>query len=236
MAKKGNLTGNFETINELVRPERARKYKYLFLIVCEDENTEREYFEQFKAKIPEETIFLKAVGTGKDPKGVVQQAVKEKIELEAICGKEVDVTWVVFDKDDADLNEARRNRFKDAFDIGNENKFKFAFSNEVFELWLLLHLTDIDPNIPLPRANVYELLQSKIREHKGYENFNYKHGDSEVLNVIRQIGDEQEAFARAEALIQFHGSKDLLLCNPVTHVNKLVSELYEWVKYWSYHP
>lgn len=36
MAKKGKIHG-FETVNDIQRPSRIKKYQYLYLIVCEDE-------------------------------------------------------------------------------------------------------------------------------------------------------------------------------------------------------
>ncbi|HMZ32282.1 MAG TPA: RloB family protein, partial [Methanoregulaceae archaeon] len=53
--------------------------------------------------------------------------------------KEVDIVWVVFDKDSSDENETKIKRFEDAFTIAEKENFKVAYSNEVFELWLLLH-------------------------------------------------------------------------------------------------
>ena len=71
MAKKGKLK-EFQEKELEERPIRFKRYHYLFLIVCEDENTEPTYFEHFKNQIPEETIFLKPVGTGReDRKSVV---------------------------------------------------------------------------------------------------------------------------------------------------------------------
>ena len=52
MAKKGKLK-KFQAVEKEERPIRFRRYQYLFLIVCEDENTEPTYFENFKIKIPE---------------------------------------------------------------------------------------------------------------------------------------------------------------------------------------
>ena len=47
MAKKGNIK-KFATKETAERPVRFRRYKYLFLIVCEDEKTEPNYFEKYK--------------------------------------------------------------------------------------------------------------------------------------------------------------------------------------------
>jgi RloB-like protein len=99
------------------RPVRWRRYPHLFLIVCEDGKTEPYYFDVFKRHIPNETIFLKTVGTGKSSKGVVEQAVIEKKKLSELSNKNVDEVWTVFDKDDADLVPANLERFNDAFKV-----------------------------------------------------------------------------------------------------------------------
>lgn len=49
MARKGNLERRKATKEAIERPIRVKRYKHFFLIVCEDEKTEPEYFEQFVA-------------------------------------------------------------------------------------------------------------------------------------------------------------------------------------------
>jgi hypothetical protein len=51
MAKRGSLK-KFAKKEAKERPVRFRRYKYLFLIVCEDQKTEPAYFEEYVAKIP----------------------------------------------------------------------------------------------------------------------------------------------------------------------------------------
>ena len=79
------------------------------LIVCEDENTERVYFEQFHKLfndlLPSETVYIRAVGTGRNSLGVVNQAIIERNLLATEAGKKVDEVWAVFDKDDLDKVE-----------------------------------------------------------------------------------------------------------------------------------
>jgi len=143
MARKGKNKLKTSTRPEEKRILGFRRFDQLFLIVCEDENTEPTYFRQFSdllPDLPESTLFVRCVGTGLDPFGVVQRAVKERNLLAREAKREVDYTWAVFDKDDADENEA------------------------IFEVWLLLHLTDLSSASPIPRATIYEQLQIKIRE------------------------------------------------------------------------
>lgn len=215
------------------RPVRYRKYKYLFLIVCEDENTERMYFENFQKLIPKETLFLKAVGTGRDPKGVVEQSRKERDQLALMFKRGVDKVWAVFDKDDADENAAKIKRFNDAFSIAKGNEVYTGYSNEVFELWLLLHLTDIDSTIPLPRKEVYRLLEQNVRRHKGYADFEYHHGKSSILDAVATIGSQDKAFVRAQALLKKQHDVAPIDANPSTHVHLLVKDLLDWIAYFS---
>lgn len=233
MGRKGNVNRRKER-ETVERPERIRKYKYLFLIVCEDQNTEPSYFRSFKSRIPEETIFLKEVGAGRDPKGVVEQAVTERDALKERARKTVDTVWVVFDKDDADGNATKTQRYKDAFTIAGENNFKLAHSNEVFELWLLLHLTDVDPEIALPRHQIYSKLEALIKALPDHADFSYEHGNAAILTIIAKAGDEQAAMQRADALVEYHGKKDPILSNPVTHVQELLKDLYEWIDFYGW--
>jgi RloB-like protein len=233
MAKKGKVK-KFQDQESEERPVRFRLYQYLFLIVCEDENTEPLYFKNFKEQIPNETIYLRPVGTGRDAKGVVEQALKERDKLAIEAKREVDEVWAVFDKDDADENATKIQRFTDAFDIAEKNKIKAAYSNEVFELWLLLHLTDVDSTVALPRKTIYDLLQVHIRQNERYSTFQYKHGNGDILTIIQEIGNQQEAIRRAEALLHKHKENKPIHANPSTKVHLLVKGLLEWIIYFSY--
>ncbi|HEX9511932.1 MAG TPA: RloB family protein [Puia sp.] len=234
MARKGKLKSVSRDAEE--RPVRIKKYGYLFLIVCEDEKTERVYFEGFKEKIPNETIYLKAVGTGLDPKGVVERAIKERDLLSLEAKKDVDVVWVVFDKDDADKSPGKRTRYAEAFAIAQTSNLRTAYSNEVFEVWLLLHLIELDPEKPLPRKAVYDLIQENIRVNKEYALFEYVHGNTDVLDILKKIGDENKAIERATRLLEGQKDKDPINANPSTKVHWLVKELHEWIAYFSYVP
>lgn len=203
MAQRGKNNLRTDVAEFVDRPERISRYSQLFLIVCEDENTEPAYFNRIKEELPElpdETMFVKCVGTGRDQLGVVQQAIAERETLTKQAKKDVDYTWAVFDKDDADENDAKRKRFTDAFELAKEENISIALSNEVFEVWLLLHLTDISPEAPIPRANIYEQVHAKIRELEGKEDFTYVHGNAAIVAKIEALGDETAATERAKAL------------------------------------
>jgi hypothetical protein len=224
------------------RPLRSRRYKHLVLIVCEDQTTEPLYFETVFANVPVDTLYIRSVGTGRDPLGVAQQALveREKLAVEARLGmeprREVDDVWLVFDKDDADREAGKIIRFEQALALANAEKMKLAFSNEVFELWLLLHLTEVAATQSLPRAEVYARLGSALRQHPKLANFEYQHGvtkAADVVPAVLSVGDEASAHRRAAALLAAHGAKPLLETNPSTRVHHLMSSLRGWMYYYS---
>ena len=235
MAKKGKID-KFAIHETVERPERIKRYKYLFLIVCEDEKTEPLYFGKFKSKIPEDTLYLKTVGTGRDPKGVVNRAIEEKILLEGIANKEIDRVWVVFDKDSADENTKKIKNFHDAFKNAEVNKFKIAYSNEVFELWLLLHLKDINSDKAIPRNEVYSMLESQIQKTEKYKFYNYDHKkpDPKTIDIIFELGDLRLAIQRAKTLEVKMKDVEPINANPSTTVHWLIEELNEWIEFYSY--
>lgn len=232
MAKRGKIQRRerVKTKEFIQRPTRLRRYEYLFLIVCEDEKTEPFYFQQFQQLLPEKTLHLEVIGTGRDPKGVVEQAIIKRSEL--AIEKEADAIWIVFDKDDADENDTKISKFNMAFDIAKREKFKIAYSNEVFELWLLLHFVDINPTLALPRKVVYELLENEIQKHDNA--FIYEHGKPAIIEKISTFGDENKAMERAKSLVQFHRKRSPISSNPNTKVHLLVKELREWIAFYDW--
>lgn len=235
MAKRGTL--NKSKLREIEkRPIRWRKYPHLFLIVCEDGNTEPYYFRTFEKHIPEETIFLRAVGTGRSSKGVVEQAIVERKKLEEEANKNVDEVWVVFDKDDAEKIPANTIRFTDAFKIAQEENMSVAYSNEVFELWLLLHFNDVSSTNPIPRANIYASLETVIKSFETHKLFVYEHGKTEVIDTIIELGNEAKAIERAEKLLAEQKGKQPIDTNPSTTAHILVKRLRELIAWYSYSP
>ena len=237
MAKRGKV-GKFADKEPEERPIRFRRYEYLFLIVCEDEKTEPNYFERYKSKIPEETIFLKAVGCGRDPKGVVNRAIAERDKLATEAKKEVDIVWVVFDKDDADENPKKIENFEDAFLISEKEKIEVAYSNEVFELWLLLHFVKVDKDVPLPRNKIYEIFQAQIRKTDKYSTYEYNHQnpDPKTIDIVFEIGNVDLAMKRAKILLENQTNVKPIEANPSTRVHILIQQLLEWIEYYSYKP
>lgn len=233
MAKRGTI-GKKPLKDKDLRPIRWRKYPHLFLIVCEDQKTEPYYFQKFIKDFPNETVFLRAVGTGMSSLGVVEQSLIEKKKLEEESNKLVDEVWAVFDKDDADKSLGNAERFISAFAKAHEYKHNIAYSNEVFELWLLLHIADVSAQKPIPRLEIYNRLNTKIKQHSKYKDFEYQHGNTNIVKIINDIGNEAKASERAENLLKQHKETLPIDANPSTTMHVLVKRLRDLIWYYCY--
>lgn len=124
MAKRRNHKNS-----NLTRKTGVREIKQSFLIVCEGEKTEPDYFKAFRMT----TATVKAVGQAMNTMTLVNKAISIR---EADKHKKIryDQCWVVFDKDDFPAKD-----FNQAILFAEKNGFHVAYSNQAFEYWFLLH-------------------------------------------------------------------------------------------------
>lgn len=115
------------TAPSLERPVAELIEKPLILIVCEGENTEPSYFNQFRLS----SATVKSIGEGYNTISLVERTEVLKNE------NQYDQVWCVFDKDDFDDND-----FNTAIQKAETQDFKVAYSNQSFEYWLILHFDD----------------------------------------------------------------------------------------------
>ena len=195
------------TRNQLVR----------FLIVCEGECTEPNYFRELVKDKYSEVRSEEIFGEGRSTCALVKRAEEIKNELEYKRQLCFDRVWVVFDKDDF-------NDFNDAIYLAGKKKFMAGWSNEAFELWYLLHFMYLDTSIS--RADYISKIEKEIQKIEGYEDFLYKKNDTGIYTLLQNIGNEPLAKQRAAKLRDmFAGSQDFKNHKPCTCVDILVWEL-----------
>lgn len=124
---KEQLKAKRRTEPNLDRPVAELIEKPSILIVCEGENTEPSYFNQFRLS----SATIKSVGEGYNTTSLVKRAIQLASE------KQYDQVWCVFDKDDFAESD-----FNSAIQIAESQKFQVAYSNQSFEYWLILHFDD----------------------------------------------------------------------------------------------
>lgn len=238
MARRGKIN-KVKTKDEDVRPFRPRRYEMFMLIVCEDQNTEPYYFRQFGKLFPPDKVYFREIGTGKKPLGIVKQAIIERHNLSLGAKKSIDYVWVVFDKDDEGNNATTLASFNEAWTLAESEKIEIAFSNEVFELWLLLHFSDVSSANPISRADIYSSLGKEIASFNSHKSFVYDHKKSDapsVIGAVEKLGSETNAIERAEKLLVKQKGKKTIDANPSTTVHILVKRLRELVEWYSYSP
>lgn len=198
MARRNRPNPREERI--LRRVSSTRVVKKSFLIICEGENTEPDYFNAFRLT----SANIKAVGQGINTIGLVQKAITIK-EEEKRKGNAFDQYWVVFDKDDFPNND-----FNNAISLAQQNGFMVAYSNQAFELWFLLHFNLIQGplhrNQYLPKLN--NNLTFQYSKDKGVGNKMYnelKSKQSEAIKnaniILQQMQDVSPAQAESSTTV-----------------------------------
>ena len=183
--------------------------KKTFLIVCEGENTEPEYFNAFRLT----SATVKAVGKGLGTTSLVREAIAIRDEA-ARRGKTFDFCWVVFDKDDY-------NDFDEAIILAQENGFSVAYSNQAFELWFLLHFKAYRGALDMTRYG------SLLTKHLGVD-YSKRSGFAATLyNILKPLQDV--AIRNAKSLQDEMKDIKPSMAESSTRVHELVMQLNEFV-------
>ncbi len=192
--------------------------KKSFLIICEGENTEPEYFKS----IPVGNAIVESYGLGQSKTALVKSVLEVLKKDKEAREKEV---WVVFDMDiKEDQHSQQKEDYNRAIALAQSNNIQVAYSNDSFELWFLLH---------------YQYLDSKLKRHQYYEKLSeywqcsYER-EGKNLAFCRKIfkrleyderADLSKACAWAEKLLGEMNDLPYSDQNPCTTVFKLIRAL-----------
>lgn len=201
-------------------PRETRYVKRVILIATEGRETEPNYFKALAETLKAKRFIIKVAveGKGKSTSNLV-----EKVHRQVVYNNQCyDSVWVVFDKDSFD-------DFDVAIEQAGKYGFKCAWSNESFELWLLLHFKDV--NKSTGRKDLSKLLENAIRgrmrENNPAAQYGYVKGDDKIYEYVSDLGNEDEAIKRAMRLKKVFENKAIPPSkqNPCTYVDELVFEL-----------
>ena len=203
--KKDHRTAN------LSRRQGVREVKQSFLIVCEGEKTEPDYFKAFRMT----AATVKAVGEAMNTMTLVNKAISIR-EADKAKKRFCDQCWVVFDKDDFPAKD-----FNQAIKYAEKNGFQVAYSNQAFEYWFLLHFNLSQG--PIHRNQYKNMLEKLIGMP-----YSKTEGSGAVMYNLLLVRQEQ-AIKNSETVLAeiSHG-------NPAeeessTTVHKLVKELNKYL-------
>ncbi|MFM7476675.1 MAG: RloB family protein [Microcystis aeruginosa] len=208
------MSNNRNTSDYLRRQTKTRKTRKRFLIVCEGEKTEVNYFKAFD--VPKK-IEVTVRGEGKNSLSLVNKAIQIIDNLKQ--DDSFDQIWCVFDKDNCS-----KEQFNQAERLAKQKNIKIAYSNEAFEIWFILHFQYLDIatsrseylKILTTQMKKYGLLNDKEKYEKNREDMYEKlkpYQTTAITNAAKLIQDRDEA------------KKHPFDANPSTTVQELVQEL-----------
>lgn len=188
------------------RKTNIREVRQRFLILCEGEKTEPNYFRRFRVLI--NVVEIDVQGVAKDPSKLVKEAkaLKEK--------EDYDQVWCVFDRDDWTPEN-----FNNAISSAKKQGFKVAYSNEAFELWYVLHFEFL--NAGIPRSDYCKKLDL-------YLNKKYQKNSEAIYDEL--LSKQPTAIKNATSLLKQYDPHAPARDNPSTTVHLLVQELNRFIK------
>jgi hypothetical protein len=219
--------------NKKERKENIKKMApYRYLIVCEGEKTEPNYFQGIKRRINnsysdrikvKERLDIDIKGIGKNTGNLVsfvETLLDEVGRMESQGVVPYGHVWIIFDKDDFPDDQ-----FNNAIDRAEARGYHAGWSNESMELWFLLHFEFLNSGI---RRNQYV---EKLNEYFKRNNINkgkYEKNMSGIFDVLVQHGDVNKAIERSRDLYSRHmqqGTKSKAKMKPANTVYQLIEEL-----------
>ncbi|GCL45875.1 RloB family protein [Microcystis aeruginosa] len=208
------MSNNRNTSDYLRRQIKTRETRKKFLIVCEGEKTEVNYFKAFD--VPKK-IEVTVRGEGKNSLSLVNKAIQIIDNLKK--DDSFDQIWCVFDKDNCS-----KEQFNQAEGLAKQKNIKIAYSNEAFEIWFILHFQYLD--IATSRSEYLTILTNQMKKY-GLLNKKekYKKNREDMYEKLKPY--QRTAITNAAKLIQDRdeAKKHPFDANPSTTVQELVQEL-----------
>ena len=198
-------------LSNLSRRQGVREIKQSFLIVCEGEKTEPDYFKAFRMT----AATIKAVGQAMNTMTLVNKAISIR-EADQKRKRVYDQCWVVFDKDNFPAKD-----FNQAIQLAEKNGFRVAYSNQAFEYWFLLHYNLYTGAI---HRNQYKDMLTRLTGMPYSKSEGY---GAVMYNLL--LSRQQQAINNAETVLA-----EISRGNPAeeessTTVQRLVSELNKYL-------
>lgn len=230
--------------------ERIEDSKTLYILYCEDEVSEPIYFRSFI----NDKVFVSAIENQKSKRKNLINTISDcenegrviflENKYKTIEGLQ-DRIWCVYDRDVEsenweDANVADHLEFTTAITTAVDIGFNVAWSNDAFELWILLHFEDIDSNVPVHRKHIYNRLTQIFKDldtensyssnpHFYYKDY-FKKRDRFINYVLPHLKDETKRTAAIERATGLHANFEAKGLpyhhrNPCTKVYDLVELL-----------
>jgi hypothetical protein len=188
---------------------RSPKFKYI--AICEGQNTEPEYLQEFVKDHGNGLVEIETVTAGV-PLTIVQRAIERKREYVRTAKKngfeDLFEVWAIFDIDEhPNIPQALRQ--------AKDNNIFVARSNPCFEIWPVLHFE-------FHRAYIHRhALQKKLESLMP----SYQKSQGKKIDYLLIRDQYKEARARAAKQLEDHDEDDSPYANPSTDIFKLLDKI-----------
>lgn len=206
-----NRRGELSRARSLKRRRPTLQPRQKFLLFCEGQVTERNYFEYTRRALRDYLLTIEVSKELGDPLGLVKAAISARDRASARARRDrddnlkYDQVWCILDVDG-------HSRLAPALKLASEENIRIALSNPCFERWLLLHFVARTAYLTTAAA------QQQLKTHvQGYD----KHLNCRVIE-----GKYETARLRAQKLAEQHERDGKLKnTNPSSDIWHLVDEL-----------
>lgn len=239
--------------NLKINDDRPAETLKTFIIFCEDEHHEPLYFKSFERQ--KEGIKINAIANSRSKKLNLNATIQKGVEEGLIVFENgsysllPDITeqiWCVYDRDmESDIwsKIPMHNHldFDTSIITALAAGLKVAWSNDVFEMWILLHFEKIPTGAILHRKYIYDRLteifknqvprNQELDDLTALQTFNYKDNMKRRERFIKQVipllhPRTDTAIANAQVLeAEFSNITPYHQRNPCTMVHFLVQEI-----------
>lgn len=147
-----------------ILPRRVdRRDARLFVVACEGEKTEKIYLDSFAF----ERVVVKVLDAGVDGLSDSNQVLERLREFKNSLDKreEGDEFWLVLDIDH-NLEGTHFVNFKEACRAARQAGFELAISHPCFELWLILHLQEMDANQSFKPSELKKMFRALFADYE----------------------------------------------------------------------
>jgi len=186
--------------------KQTRTISKRVLIACEDTKSSRFYFTKMIKDygLRGQVTFAKHIGTN-------PMKVLEAIKTHLLTDSNFDEKWIVIDKDSYSKQE-----FNGAISSAKALNINVAYSNQAYELWILLHFKDQTAHIDRVKLN-----------HELKHTIDYEKNQEFIYEIIKS--KQKIAIERSKALIKYfkdtNGNTEPFNDNPSNTIFELVESL-----------
>lgn len=208
---------------DLTRKVRERAKGLRYLIVCEGEKTEPNYFRELCADLRLKTarVRVEPSALGSSPSRIVGYAEKLFNE-DAFGGDPFDKVFCVFDRDRHDDFFPAMKHIEQL--ITSQKPFEAIVSVPCFEYWLLLHFRHTRQAFhPAGKKSICDSVIRELRKQPGFKQ--YSKGRKDIYGIVKNKTDTAINHAKRVEKDAINTGED----NPSTRIHCLVTQLQELV-------